>query len=105
MRLRNFALGLLLLPLALSADYLITTPDSLMSNDGDYLVVTHPSFTSALYPRCRLRDSPNLRVKMAEVSLIYTTFDSGPHPDCIKSFLRQGYRALQSLPDLCPAGR
>jgi len=91
MHLKNVSIGLLLIPLVLSADYLITTPDSLMSNGGDYLVITHHNFTSALYPLCRLRDSLGLRVKMAEVDLIYSTFDSGPRPDRIKSFLRRVY--------------
>lgn len=98
MRMRNIAIGLLLLPLALSADYLITTPDSLMNNGGDYLVITHPSFTSALYPLCRLRDSLGLQVRMAEVSLVYSTFDSGPRPDRIKSFLRQVYAHWSPCP-------
>jgi hypothetical protein len=74
-----------------AADYLITTSDSLLNNGADYLLITHNSFTSALYPLCRLRDSLGLDVRMAELNLIYSVFDSGPRADRIKSFLRRVY--------------
>ncbi|MBM3314835.1 hypothetical protein FJY71_03200, partial [candidate division WOR-3 bacterium] len=48
-----------------AAQYLITTPESLMSNGADYLVITHDTFTDAVYPLCELRDSLGLSVKMA----------------------------------------
>jgi hypothetical protein len=82
---------LLVLPVSGMADYLITTSDSLMDNSADYLVITHNSFTGALYPLCRLRESLGLEVKMAEVSLIYSTFNSGPRTDRIKACLQQVY--------------
>jgi hypothetical protein len=92
MKLKLAAIAVLLFaPMVAHADYLIGTPDSLMNNGCDYLVITHGDFTSAAYPLCRLRDSLGLNVRMAEVSLIYSTFDSGPRPDRIKSFLRQVY--------------
>jgi len=81
----------LLLPLLARADYLITTPDSLLNNTADYLVISHQDFTSAMYPLCRLRDSLGLAVKMAELPLIYSIFDSGPRADRLKAFLRQVY--------------
>jgi hypothetical protein len=74
-----------------TAGYLIATPDSLMQNSADYLVVTHDSFTNAVYPLCELRDSLGLEVKMAQLSLIYSTFDSGPRTDRIRAFLQQAY--------------
>jgi len=80
------------------ADYLITDPDSLLSNGADYLVIAHDSFADAAYPLCRLRDSLGLEVRMAEVGLIYSTFDSGPRPDRIKSFLKQAFDHWQPRP-------
>lgn len=63
----------------LCAQYLITTPDSLFNNGADYFIVVHPSFTSAVTPLCRLRDSLGLQVKMAQTDLIYSTFpDTSP---------------------------
>jgi hypothetical protein len=75
----------------LAAGYLITTPESLMTNSADYLVITHPGFTSAMYPLCALRDSLGLEVKMAEVSLIYSTFTTGARYDRIRAFMEQVY--------------
>jgi hypothetical protein len=75
----------------LAAGYLITTPESLLTNSADYLVITHPDFTSALYPLCNLRDSLGLEVKMAEVSLIYSTFPNGARCDRIRAFMEQVY--------------
>jgi hypothetical protein len=88
---KKLSVFLVLLPLLGQADYLITTPDSLLVNSADYLVITHENFTSALYPLCRLRESLGLEVKMAELPLVYSTFDSGPRTDRIKAFLRQVY--------------
>jgi hypothetical protein len=82
---------LCLLPAVLFGQYLITTPDSLMTNHADYLVITHSDFTNAMYPLCRLRESLGLEVKMAEVGLIYSTFNSGPRTDRIKAFLQRVY--------------
>jgi hypothetical protein len=73
------------------ADYLITSPESLMTNQADYLVVTHQNFTASMLPLCRLRESLGLAVKMAELPLIYSTFNSGPRTDRIKAFLHQVY--------------
>jgi hypothetical protein len=85
----------LVLALALAgplvAGYLVTTPESLMTNSADYLIITHPDFTSAMYPLCALRDSLGLEVKMAEVGLIYSTFPSGPRTDRIRAFMEQVY--------------
>jgi hypothetical protein len=83
----------------LAAGYLITTPESLMTNSADYLVITHPNFTSAMYPLCALRDSLGLNVKMAEVSLIYSTFPSGPRTDRIRAFLQQVYDHWNTRPE------
>jgi hypothetical protein len=88
---RLLVASLLFAPLLAQADYLITTPDSLLANQADYLVISHQNFTSAMYPLCRLRDSLGLEVKMAELPLVYATFDSGPRTDRIKAFLRQVY--------------
>jgi len=92
--------SVLLLALAgpLAAGYLITTPESLMTNSADYLVITHPDFTSAMYPLCALRDSLGLEVKMAEVSLIYSTFPSGARPDRIRAFMEQVYDHWSTRP-------
>jgi len=62
-----------------------------MTNSADYLVIAHDNFTSAMYPLCRLRDSLGLEVKMAQTSLIYSTFTSGPRTDRIKAFLQRVY--------------
>jgi len=96
---RLAVLAVLLVPLLARADYLITTPDSLLNNAADYLVISHSDFTSALYPLCRLRESLGLEVKMAELSLVYSVFDSGARTDRIKAFLRQVYYNWSRRPD------
>ena|GEM_PF-1081815 len=82
-----------------AAGYLITTPESLMTNSADYLVVTHPDFTDALYPLCALRESLGLEVKMAEVSLIYSAFPAGARADRIRAFLQQVYDHWSPRPE------
>lgn len=98
---RRCASILLALALAgpLSAGYLITTPDSLMTNSADYLVITHPDFTSAVYPLCALRDSLGLEVKMAEVNLVYSTFPTGARTDRIRAFMEQVYDHWNTRPE------
>jgi hypothetical protein len=92
MKFKPFGLVLVvLLPCLGISDYLITTSDSLLNNSADYLIITHNNFTSALYPLCQLRESLGFEVKMAEVSLIYSTFNSGPRTDRIKAFLQRVY--------------
>jgi hypothetical protein len=81
------------------AGYLITTPESLMTNSADYLIVTHPDFTNALYPLCALRESLGLEVRMAEVSLIYSTFPTGARTDRIRAFLQQVYDHWDTRPE------
>jgi hypothetical protein len=81
------------------AAYLITTPDSLMENQADYLVITHDNFTSSVLPLCRLRDSLGMEVKVAQVSLVYATFDSGPRADRIKAFLQTVYDNWSPRPE------
>ena len=95
----NVAATLLCLTVSASASYLITTPESLMANSADYLIITHPNFTSALYPLCDLRDSLGLEVKMAEVSLIYSAFPAGPRTDRIRAFLEQVYDHWDTRPE------
>jgi hypothetical protein len=97
----NRRLGLLLLALVgpLAAGYLITTPESLMTNSADYLIVTHPDFTDALYPLCGLRESLGLDVKMAEVGLVYSTFPNGERCDRIRAFLQQVYDHWNARPE------
>jgi hypothetical protein len=80
------------------ADYLITNPDSLLNNGGDYLIVSYDSFTNALYPLCQLRDSLGLEVRMVNVSLIYTVFDSGPRTARIRKFMEQVYNYWNPRP-------
>jgi len=88
-----FSFGFLL------GDYLITNPDSLLNNGCDYLIVSHDSFTDALHPLCQLRDSLGLEVRMAEVSLIYTVFDSGPRTDRIRRFMERVYNFWVPRPE------
>jgi hypothetical protein len=83
----------------LAAGYLITTSESLTTNSADYLIITHPNFTSALYPLCALRESLGLQVKMAEVSLIYSTFTTGERCDRIRAFLQQVYDHWDTRPE------
>jgi hypothetical protein len=83
----------------LAAGYLITTPESLMANSADYLVITHPDFTAALYPLCALRESLGLEVKMAEVNLIYSTFPNGERCDRIRAFMEQVYANWNVRPE------
>jgi hypothetical protein len=92
-----FAILALAAPLA--AAYLITTPESLATNSADYLVITHPDFTSALYPLCNLRESLGLEVKMAEVSLIYSTFPTGERCGRIRAFMEQVYASWNVRPE------
>jgi len=87
----------LVVPLA--AGYLITTPESLQTNGADYLVITHPDFTSALYPLCALRESLGHDVKMAEVNLIYSTFPTGARTDRIRAFMEQVYAHWNPRPE------
>ena len=75
----------------LAAGYLITAPESLQTNSADYLVITHPDFTGALYPLCALRESLGLEVMMAEVSLVYSTFAAGERYDRIRAFMERVY--------------
>ena len=93
--------GLLLLALAgpLAAGYLITTPESLRTNSADYLIITHPDFTNALYPLCALRESLGIEVKMAEVGLIYSTFPTGARADRIRAFMEQAYAHWNRRPE------
>jgi len=70
-----------------------------MNNGADYLVVTHNNFTTQANRLCRLRDSLGLRVKMAEVSLVYQNFlTTRPRADRIKAFLHQVYNAWNPRP-------
>jgi hypothetical protein len=98
---RRCASALLALTLAgpLAAGYLITTPESLMTNSANYLVITHPDFTSAMYPLCALRASLGLEVKMVEVSLIYSTFPTGARTDRIRAFMEQVYDHWNTRPE------
>jgi hypothetical protein len=96
---RRFGLLLLALVGPLAAGYLITTPESLMANSADYLIITHPDFVNALYPLCALRESLGLDVKMAEVSLIYSTFPSGERCDRIRAFMEQMYSNWNTRPE------
>jgi len=70
-----------------------------MTNSADYLIITHPDFTGALYPLCNLRDSLGLEVKMAEVSLIYSTFPNGERCDRIRAFMEQVYANWNKQPE------
>ncbi len=70
-----------------------------MTNSANYLIITHPDFTSALYPLCDLRDSLGLEVKMAEVSLIYSTFPNGERCDRIRAFMEQVYANWNARPE------
>lgn len=80
------------------SQYLITNSDSLMNNGADYLVITHQDFTSACNPLCKLRDSLGLSVKMAEVSLIYSTFADADKAASIKKFTQQVYNSWKPRP-------
>jgi hypothetical protein len=82
-----------------TGQYLITTPDSLLNNGAEYLVLTHESFTASVLPLCRLRDSLGLEVKLAEVGLVYSTFPTGPRTDRIKAFLQQVYDHWSPRPE------
>ncbi len=93
------AMAILISAGSVSAQYLITRPESLMNNGADYLVITHNSFTTQANRLCRLRDSLGLRVKMAEVDLVYQNFlTSRPRADRIKAFLHQVYNAWNPRP-------
>ena len=70
-----------------------------MTNSADYLIITHPNFTSALYPLCNLRESLGLDVKMAEVNLIYSTFPTGERCDRIRAFMEQVYANWNKRPE------
>ena len=97
-RLVLFAAVVLVLAAPARADYLITDPDSLLYNSADWLVITHPDFTAAMDPLCRLRDSLGLEVKMAEADLIYSAFPAGARTDCIRAFMEQVYYNWNTRP-------
>jgi hypothetical protein len=82
---------LLGLAAVLSGQYLITTSDSLLSNGADYLILTHPNFTSPLMPLCRLRDSLGLRVRMVQTDLVYSTFSDTSHTKSIRLCMQRVY--------------
>jgi hypothetical protein len=83
----------------LGGQYLITDPDSLITNSADYFIITHPDFTSALYPLCELRDSLGLDVKMVEVDLVYATFPYTYAPQSIRACMQNIYDTWDPRPE------
>jgi hypothetical protein len=82
----------------LFGQYLITTPDSLLANTADYLVITHPDFTAKLGPLCRLRDSLGLEVKMVQTDLIYSVFPDTSQAMSIRLCLQRIYNYWSRRP-------
>ncbi len=82
----------------LGGQYLITTPDSLLSNGADYLVVTHPNFTASLDPLCRLRDSLGLNVRMVQTDLVYSTFPDTSRTKSIRLCMQRIYNYWNPRP-------
>lgn len=78
--------------------YLITTPDSLKNNAADYVIITHQDFTESLQPLCKLRDSLDFTVKMAEAPLIYSTFNGTDKSGDIKEFIQNAYDTWTQKP-------
>ncbi len=66
------------------------------SNQADYLIITHGSFSNALTPLADYRSSQGLNVKVVDVQDIYDQFGSGIFsPLAIKDFLKYTYEYWQ----------
>ncbi len=99
MKLKLFFVVLFLKIGVLYSQYLITDPDSLHNNSADYVIITHQDFTDAVLPLCHLRDSLGHIVKMAEASLIYSTFNGSDNSGDIKEFIQNAYDSWVVKPE------
>ncbi len=64
----------------------------LASNGADYIMITHPSFASAIQPLADFYTSRGLRVKIVNVQDVYDEFSGGVFtPQAIRDFLAYTY--------------
>ena len=60
---------------------------------ADYVIVTHPNFTSALTHLIALRQAQGLTVTVENTQAIYDTYGDGrPDPEAIRAYLKNAYQ-------------
>ena len=78
-----------------SINALIPTPPTLLrnpSNQADYIVITHPTFTESIQPLVEFRRSQGLTTMVVDIGDIYDEFSDGLfNPLAIQKFLRYTY--------------
>ena len=82
-----------------SINALVPTPPTLLrnpSNQADYLVITHPTFTESIQPLVEFRRSQGLTTMVVDIGDIYDEFSDGLfNPLAIQKFLRYTYNNWQ----------
>ena len=82
-----------------SINALVPTPPTLLrspSNQADYIVITHPTFTEGIQPLVEFRRSQGLTTMVVEIGDIYDEFSDGLfNPLAIQKFLRYTYNNWQ----------
>ncbi len=69
-----------------------TGPPVLRTTPGDYLIISHPDFTSALQPLIDLRESQGRSVVLATTDQVYDDFNNGMRSDAaVKRFIEYGF--------------
>ena len=82
-----------------SINALVPTPPTLLrnpSNQADYIVITHPTFTENIQPLVEFRGSQGLTTMVVDIGDIYDEFSDGLfNPLAIQKFLRYTYNNWQ----------
>ncbi len=69
------------------------------SHGADYIVVTHPNFSSAIDPLVNFRAAKGMRTFKADINEVYDSFSFGEFdPAAIKEFLRRAYHKWSGNP-------
>ena len=74
----------------------ISTDDTLMQGNGEYLIIAHPSFMGPVLGQlANLRRANGYGVKVVDVLSIYDTFGHGfASPDAIRGYIRYAHQNL-----------
>ena len=82
-----------------SINALVPTPPTSLKNpasQADYIVITHPTFTSFIQPLVEFRRSQGLTATVVDIQDIYDEFSDGLfNPLAIQKFLRYAYTSWQ----------
>ncbi len=82
-----------------SINALVPTPPTSLkdpASQADYIVITHPTFTSFIQPLVEFRRSQGLTATVVEIQDIYDEFSDGLfNPLAIQKFLRYAYTSWQ----------